>query len=264
MFSYKSKNIIKPDDSDAKIEKARFVELETDEDSEGNVHVNNINAEPRRVVFERFDKDVTEMPMEDGKDAGIQNEDRQSVYMEPMYFTNTEEILKKKLAEAEKEAEAIKQRAFEEGRSEGFAEGLEEAKSTSKAVEEIISKLENTPLKVLEDYKTWLVDAAFTIAKYIIQTELSLHPKMFLEMLKRLIEQLEDTSLVTVYLNPEDLAALRIAADLEEWISGQDRPLRFKAKPELSRGGCQVESEVELIDAHLETSLEELKKNLLA
>lgn len=258
---YKQKAIIKQAEGALEVQDIRF------EDLEKGSHHEDPQDQVQPVIFENFDQSAN-----DGSDfeadGRFLERKEPADEVEPIDAPSLNEIAKNLLARAEKEAEAIRQKAYEEGWKEGFEkgyrEGLEELKERLKEVEKVILELSNLPSRVLNDYKRWLVDAAFKLAKNIIQAELSIHPQLFLDMLEKLLGQLDEASLITVYLNPEDLAALRIASDLEEWISLQDRVVKLKADPELPKGSCRVESEIELIDANLETCLEEVKRDLLA
>ncbi|SFM47754.1 FliH/SctL family protein [Thermodesulforhabdus norvegica] len=263
MPSYKQKVVIKQVDGVVEVQSVQFEDLEHGADFHGP------EERVQSVSFESFDESLPDSAQgRFTEKSGSSHENVSTDSIEPLNAPSVDEIIKDIVAKAEKDAEAIRQRAYEEGWKDGYGkgydEGLKEAKEKLGEVEDILWEIRNVPARILNDYRDWLIEAAFKIAKSIVQAELTSHPQLFLEMLNKLIARLDETSLITVYLNPDDLAALRIAADLEDWAALQDRTIKLKADDQLPRGSCRVESEVELIDADLEMCLEELKKDILA
>jgi flagellar biosynthesis/type III secretory pathway protein FliH len=74
------------------------------------------------------------------------------------------------------------------------------------------------------------------------------------------LSQVQDTAEISIRLHPEDLALLRKhESPLLEGLP-ETGPLRFSASPEVTRGGCVVQTRFGLIDALRETKLEQLRK----
>ena len=188
--------------------------------------------------------------------------------LQPLEIANIEKIVEEKISQALKEAEELKNKAIAEGKNRGYEEGLQEglkaAREQVERLKSIISSLESLPHKLLKDYKTWIVDAALTIASHIVRTELTTNKQTFLNMLEHLVKQLDEDTPITIYLNPEDMVTLRLTADLEEWAQMQGRSIKFKEDPTISLGSCRLETNVELLDATLERCIEELKREALS
>lgn len=224
--------------------------------------------------FASFDEHLNEVAMEELSEDSISitesnpsdaMPDRSE--MEVLRPPDIEEIVMKKLHEAEREAQEIKSRAFEEGRTEGYQvgyeQGLEDARQIVEQCKTLLTSLGELPGSIMHDYKEWLVDAAFTIAKHIIKEELSTKPQTFLVHIGRLVKEMEDNLPITVFLNPEDLSLLSLSTDFDEWARMQGKTLKLASDDSLERGSCRVESDVALVDAALDKILKEMKQDVL-
>lgn len=201
--------------------------------------------------------------LEEGEPSGVPSEPQMEVFRPP----DLEELVIKRLHEAEREAQEIKNRAFEEGRSEGYRvgyeQGIEDAKELAKQCGEVLESLSGLPSKIMNDYSEWLINAAFSIAKHIIQEELSSKPQTFLALVGRLVKEMEGDFPITVFLNPEDVSMLRLGVDFDEWARMQGRVLKLAEDPLLERGSCRLETDIALLDATLEKIMREMKREIL-
>ncbi len=286
-----SKIIIKPDEN-VQIEQFRLEAFDRDSVHEELSGI--VSGESRGIadyVFQDFneedesggdgdvkgDKPLTSEPVESSESDEIDEfsesteqdfESSSDKELQPLNVPNFEKLAEEKISRALEEAENIKKQAYEDGRKagyqEGFQEGLKAGEEYVEKIKNLISELESVSHRVLKDYKGWIVDAAFKIASHIVRTELTTNKQIFLDMLEELVKQLEEESLITIYLNPEDMVTLRLSTDLEEWAQMQGKAIRFKEDPNLSLGSCRLETDVELLDATLENCIEELKREALA
>ncbi|MEJ5299815.1 MAG: FliH/SctL family protein [Thermodesulforhabdaceae bacterium] len=228
--------------------------------------------------FENFDesvsqgRDLVQVEPTEEKSEGEERSDSvrtdlsNEVRMELLQPPDIEELVIKRLSEVEREAQEIKNRAFEEGRAEGYQvgyeQGMEDAREIARQCGETLKSLSNLPYSIMNDYKEWLIEAAFTIAKHIIQGELTTKPQALLGFIGRLAKEMEDNVPITVFLNPEDLSLLRIGSDFDEWARTQGKALRLAEDPALERGSCRLESDLALLDATLSKLLEEMKREI--
>jgi flagellar assembly protein FliH len=76
--------------------------------------------------------------------------------------------------------------------------------------------------------------------------------------------QVQDTTEVSIRLNPDDLALLQKSkSPLLEDIPGTGQ-LRFVPSAEVTRGGCIVQTRFGIVDAQQETKLEQIRKAVAA
>jgi len=186
--------------------------------------------------------------------------------MEILSPPDLEDLVIKKLSEIEREAQEIKSKAFEDGRAEGYRvgyeQGIEDAQEVARQCREVLKSLNDLPSTIMNDYKEWLIEAAFTIAKHILQEELSTKPQALLGFIGRLLKEMEDNVTVTIFLNPDDLSLLRLGTDFDEWARTQGRSLRLAEDRNLERGSCRLESDIALLDASLDKILNEMKREI--
>lgn len=184
-------------------------------------------------------------------------------------LSQTEQRARELLEQAEGEVEAIRLRAKEAGFAKGYEEGLVEGRQ--KALEkasDLITLLESTVdeavrlraanLQALED--DFLKLSVF-LADKIIRKEVESDISWLQPILREALEALGAADQIIVLLNPLDYALLQNRAqDLN--LSSRVR-LVFEQDPNISQGGCLVESDTGLIDARLERRLGKLAQHLL-
>jgi flagellar assembly protein FliH len=90
-----------------------------------------------------------------------------------------------------------------------------------------------------------------------VQRELRITPEIVADTISDLLAEAEDSSIFTVYLNPQDLEFMEKRADLD--LNANGKHLLIKPDRNLERGGCKLESEVQLLDASIETQFENLE-----
>jgi flagellar assembly protein FliH len=75
--------------------------------------------------------------------------------------------------------------------------------------------------------------------------------------------QVEGTTQVTIRLHPADLESLQKAQSPLLGSTDSPNEFRFLGSPEVTRGGCLVQTRFGTIDARRETKFDLLKRNLL-
>lgn len=221
----------------------------------------SFDRDPKQVLVEDREEERDTLPEED-QAVKVSPEEQMEVFRPP----DIEEIIVKRLNEIEREAQEIKNQAFEEGRSEGYRvgyeQGMEDARRLAEQIRRTLESIRELPVKIMKDYREWLIEAAFSIAKHIIQEELSTKPQTFLSMISRLIKEMEEDLPVTIFLHPEDVSLLRLGVDFEEWANLQGKTLKLEEDSSLERGSCRLESDVSFLDATLDRVLNEMKREL--
>jgi flagellar assembly protein FliH len=120
--------------------------------------------------------------------------------------------------------------------------------------------MEALPARILKDYRDWLIRASIGIARQIVNREIRTSPEIVADTVSALIEDAEEHGTLTIYLNPNDLEIVEKKAEL---ILAKGKLFALKADRHLERGGCRIESEVQLLDASIPTVFENLEKKLL-
>lgn len=183
----------------------------------------------------------------------------------PVPEISCEQIFRTKMLELERRTQEIEKEAYGKGFSQGEKDGFEYGKKATQIVkvqlERLAENMEALPAKVLQDYRDWLIRTSIGIARRIVQREVQTSPEILSGSVKALLEEAEEHSSLTVYLNPNDLELIDKRANLA--LSENKKHFALKADGDLERGGCRVESALQILDASLATIFENLEKYLL-
>ncbi len=199
----------------------------------------------------------------DGGAEGVLDRDGAPV---PDPLVELEETIRQRLLEVERTAQEIESEAYEKGYDQGLKDGTEYGRKTMEVTKEhmerLLSHMEGLPREVLSHYRDWLIEASITISKQIVQEELSIRPELIAGLLSSVIGHAEETHSITVYLHPKDLELVSKHTDLENIFHQSERTLSLKPDPEVAKGGCRLETDIQLIDASLESRFALLKETL--
>ncbi len=185
-------------------------------------------------------------------------------------LAETEATIQKQLAEAKRRAEEMEKDGYEKGYSQGLKDGTEFGKKSMLVAKEQFEKLKASlgelPRRIMSDYREWFIETCLGIARQVIRIEAEAHPEALLHVIRELLEEVEEKQAITIFLNPKDLEALDKHADKESLVERDERTVILKPDPDVERGGCRMENDVQLIDASLGTRLamveEALRRNV--
>ncbi|HEY8539047.1 MAG TPA: flagellar assembly protein FliH [Steroidobacteraceae bacterium] len=164
------------------------------------------------------------------------------------------------------EIEEVERRAYEEAFARGREEGLAAARAeTQKGLQQLQTRIESLdsilrtlsrPLEQMSaEVEQQLLSLAIAIARQIVRRELKTDPAQVIAIIRETVALLPASARdVRVHLHPEDAAVVR--ERLAETTS--DRAWSIVEDPVMSRGGCKVTTDTALIDARLETRLNEV------
>jgi len=167
------------------------------------------------------------------------------------------------LGEAEAVRETARREGLEAGRTAAYLEWQERFSSLASAMESASQEWARLREDFRREGEAQLPSLVVLLAKKVIQREISLGGPTILGMVRAALERLggEDGE-VTLWLAPQDLESLHGQREtfLKEFPGL--RTIRFEADPLITPGGCLVETERGLVDARLETQLEEAARIL--
>jgi len=157
--------------------------------------------------------------------------------------------------------------AFERGRIEGeraLSQQLVQQRSDLLELQNgVLTSLRQAMPKLVTDAEEALVQLAYSAALKII-AETPISTELVEAVVREALGQLDHEANIVVLLHPQDLELLRKinAPLLLEQIGGQ--PLRFQASPDITRGGCLLQTNFGTVDARRETKIERLRDSLAA
>jgi len=155
--------------------------------------------------------------------------------------------------------------AFERGRCEGercLSEQLIRQRAEVLEVQTgILTSLRKLFPQVASECERALVALALEVARKVVAgTPIS--AEMIEASIRDAREEMETSAEHCVLLHPEDLALLqRVNSPLLLPQSGQEK-IHFRSSPQVTRGGCMIETKFGIIDARRETVLAQFEKAL--
>jgi flagellar assembly protein FliH len=178
---------------------------------------------------------------------------------------DSEQLYRTKLLELERRNQEIEKEAygkgFSQGERDGFEYGQKAVQVIKSQIERIVENMEALPSKVLQDYRDWLIQTSIRIARQIVKREVQTSPEIVADTVKALLEEAEEHSTLSVYLNPNDLDLIEKKAEMALLVNR--KRFALKVDKDLERGGCRVESSLQLLDATIASQFENLEKYLL-
>ncbi len=162
--------------------------------------------------------------------------------------------------------EAARREGYEAGRAEAeqtLGEQLVRQRAEVGAVSlGVLESLQRAVSQVVRDSERHLVALALDIARKLV-AEAPVTVEMVQGAVAEALSEVEGAAEVHVRLNPEDLELLKSTESALLAPTASGAKVQFHDAPEVSRGGCLVQTRFGVIDGRRETRLELLKKSLL-
>ncbi|MEM9185664.1 MAG: FliH/SctL family protein [Planctomycetota bacterium] len=176
------------------------------------------------------------------------------------------------IGEAKQQAEQIRSEAQAAGRkaAEEAAEQLLDQKvaqrmrSLTPALQSAVAQLTDAKSAWQQHWEASAVRLATSIAERLVCREIDKTPELTLGWVREALELAAGSTGVVLRLNPQDHAALsaEVHAMVEEVFQPAGRA-RMVADPEITAGGCRVDTEFGSVDQRLEARLERVEQELL-
>jgi flagellar assembly protein FliH len=164
------------------------------------------------------------------------------------------------LADAEKTA-------YERGRRDGETalngKLIAQRNETMELQRGIFQSLQRTLPQLAHTAESTLIEVALEAAKKVV-AGMTVDAVLIEATVREALRQTEDSAEIAVQMNPEDLALLR--THQSPVLNGlpESGPLKFSSSPEISRGGCLVQTRFGVVDARRETKFEQIRQSLNA
>ncbi len=186
---------------------------------------------------------------------------------DPDPLLNLESMVQQRLLEAERRAQELEQEGYEKGYAQGLKDGTEFGRKSMQVAkeqfEELLARMMTLPSTVFEDYRNWFINTSLAVSKHIVRTELKANPQVLIHIMEDVLSEAGESQGITLYLHPKDLELLTRSSALEEMVAKAEKAFAIRPDPRISRGGCRLESDIQLIDASLENRLALIENTLL-
>lgn len=156
--------------------------------------------------------------------------------------------------------------AFEKGRLEGEQslgqQLIQQRNETRQILQGVVESLRKAVPSVVHDAEQQLVALSLEIAQKLV-ADCPITAEVVEAAVRDALGEVEGNAECHVRLHPADLELLR--QHDSEFIGNGDasQPLQFHTSPEVTRGGCLVQTRFGIIDARRETKMDLLKRSLL-
>lgn len=152
------------------------------------------------------------------------------------------------------------QQAREDGFRQGFSEGEQRAAermaSLSARMARAIEETAGFRMRLRRGAEQGIVDLALAVARRILHREISLDPEALLGVVKAAAERISVRELVEVRVHPSQVEM--VTTHLE--AMGSPAPVRVTGDPSLEPGALWFETERGLLDASVDTQIEEIRR----
>ncbi len=239
------------------------------------------NREPVATHAFQFESSESGMGFERGGATSLEAEneldafedvDRYSHQQQGTGEVDVEAIIARAQEEAERIVKASRQEAAQIER-DAYQKGLAEGKKTGeimaeqqiqtqmRAYRDSVAALNEARDLTLNQLQIDLLELILHTSEKIVTTELSLHPKKILNMVRDAIQTLKSRREITIYLHSEDHEFMSqiSEAEMKKWVGSQ---ASVEIDTNLSRGSFRIETPSGELDGAIETKLKQLQEQL--
>lgn len=154
--------------------------------------------------------------------------------------------------------------AFVRGRREAATEAEVRFGKAADALAEAVEEISRLRESILSNASQDMLHLVLNIARQVIQAELSVNSDVIVGTIDRALQAAVRADSYHLRVNEEDLELVTRQKPLfMARISGLHN-LTIEADPEISRGGCRLESEFGAVDATIENQLDVIRHTLTA
>ena len=168
---------------------------------------------------------------------------------------------------AEQLRQELEQASYERGRREGeqaLSEQLVRQRAELLELQNgVLDTLQQTLPHLRQECERELIGVALEAAAKLV-AGLPISAERIEAVVREALQQVEDTTSITVQLHPEDLALLQKTNSPLLLPGGGVERMRFQGLASVSRGGCIVLTQFGAVDARREAKIELLKRALLS
>lgn len=171
------------------------------------------------------------------------------------------------LAEMEVDSAAIEKKAYAKGYAEGKIAGIQEENAKIAAsindFQIIISSFERLKSEIYKQSESNAVKIALAVAKKIVLREVSVNKDIILSVVKQALGKIMGQEHIKIKINPDDLQIIKKHGTDNSKLPFNKGIAVFEEDPEITCGGCVVETDSGDIDARIESQLLLIKEAFL-
>jgi flagellar assembly protein FliH len=186
---------------------------------------------------------------------------------------------------AQIEAAEIKKRAYKDGynagleigKNKGYDEGYQTGLKTIREelfreneirlneITGMLEIIENNKQAIISKYENEISKLAIDIAEKIMRQKIELKDNSLSQIIESVINDYKNVEWVKIYLsNEQEVKAIEADKSLINELNKVSNDIKIEVKKDLSKGSCIIETPHSIVDASLDTQLNNLKEILLS
>lgn len=178
------------------------------------------------------------------------------------------------LSEANKQAELIKQQAYDEGHQQGYQEGFTQGhqagiaevehviNQTIARTEQVLAAAEQAAKEMLVAAEAQIIDIALAVARKILAYEIAENPMVVLPLVKAALQKVSDQEDVVIRVSMDDIDAVLLAKTDLQMMIGREHSLKIIVDRTVHSGSCVIDTSYGTVDARVDTQFEAIREML--
>jgi flagellar assembly protein FliH len=151
---------------------------------------------------------------------------------------------------------------YEDGAKAGFDSGMERAEKLLHRLEGLIFGLEKTRAELYGKLEQEILDLVMRMAEKVIHAEIRSEDSARASILEAGLRKLKDSEKLLIRVAPADLEAIEEVLPLLKEQNGIVGKVTLQEDPEVSEGGCILESDQCEVDGRIEVALQAIEEAL--
>ncbi len=168
---------------------------------------------------------------------------------------------------AEREKKAASELGYEEGFKKGFDEAIQqikgEASSKIAQFDEFLNQIDHARTDIFRVNERIIIELVYKIARMLLMKELSTDREYILRLAKELVGKVGVRENITLRINPKDAEFVGVLKGGVEKAFGNITNFNVEMNSSVKSGGCEIETEWNVINASIEAQLEEVHRSLI-
>lgn len=172
--------------------------------------------------------------------------------------------------QARDEAAKVKAAAMEEGKKAAIAAAEttlrtridQQLQTITPAIQQAVQQIQQSRQAWQRHWETHSLRLAIGIAEKVIRRQIQKEPEITLELIRESLELAAGQERITLRLNPADHAALGDRVLKISQHLAQLGKVQIVADPQITAGGCRIDTEFGNVDQQIATQLERISQEL--
>lgn len=232
--------------------------LERDEET---YQETNFSVAPEQTVTKTTEQKVNNFRLDKNvaSQLGIEEKERKSFEAKIQ-----KEIDKRWLQTREKAEVEGYTKGLEEGKKEAYAAELPRIQERLAKLDHILQEFDNNKQKIFAANESFLMQIISQVARMVVLKEVAIDKEYIHRVVIALLNQLGTKEDIKIFLSESDFANMESLRASVEKEFGKLSNTSIEVSQEIPAGGCKIETRFGVVDASVQTQIENITKALQA